>query len=70
MTTGRVDGLTCQVNFPFGATVMVVSRVSWIDPAHVGVAKVFFSRKVAPAGALPVSTEWVSVFTAFSSASR
>jgi hypothetical protein len=53
-----------------GPTVMVVSKVSWMEPSQVGVAKVCRSRSrsVAPAGALPVSRECVAGLTAFSRA--
>jgi hypothetical protein len=68
ITTGRVEGLTCQVYRQSGPTVMVVSKVSWMEPSQVGVAKVFRSRSVAPAGALPVSRECVAGLTAFSRA--
>ncbi len=49
---------------------MVESRLSEIVPSHVGVPKDLRRRSVAPAGALPDSTEWVAVSAAFSSASR
>jgi hypothetical protein len=70
ITMGRVDGLTCQLNVPEGPTTIVVSSVSGMRPAHVGVAKLFLSRRVVPGTASPVTTEWVAGLTAFSSAIR
>jgi hypothetical protein len=80
-TSGRVEGLTCHSYRPDAGTVIVEvsrspnARGSPVAPVEsttgeVGVANRFSSRSLAPAGALPATTECIAGSTLFSSATR